>query len=115
MTDDDLKIFVDAARPATLNDGAGKQTDFASLEEAVRAWRLLPSMVKIRATVKLIGGPVFRAQQIERLHYRPTSDRAASIRRAPGRSLRPFRNRTGQRERDRTRRDLCRVRRQAHR
>src|ERR1700759_3174703 len=54
VTDDDLKIFVDATRPATLNDGAGKQTDFASLEEAVRAWRLLPSMVKIRATVKLI-------------------------------------------------------------
>jgi hypothetical protein len=74
VSDDDLKIFVDATRPATLNDGAGKQTDFASLEEAVRVWRLLPSMVKIRATVKLIGGPVFRAQQIERLHYRPTSD-----------------------------------------
>ena len=74
MSDDDLKIFVDATRPATLNDGAGKQTDFASLEMAVRAWQLLPSVVKIRATVKLIGGPVYRAQHIDRLHYRPTSD-----------------------------------------
>ena len=74
MTDDDLKIFVDDTRPATLNDGAGKQTDFASLEMAVRAWQLLPSVVKIRATVKLIGGPVYRAQHIDRLHYRPTPD-----------------------------------------
>jgi hypothetical protein len=74
LTDDDLKIPVDATRPAMLNDGAGKQIDFATLEEAVRAWRALPPMVKIRATVKLIGGPVFRAQQIERLHYRPTPD-----------------------------------------
>jgi hypothetical protein len=74
VSDDDLKIFVDATRPATLNDGAGKQTDFASLEEAVRAWRLLPSVVKIRATVKLIGGPVYRAQHIDRLQYRPTPD-----------------------------------------
>ena len=74
MSDDDLKIFVDAARPATLNDGAGKQTDFATLEDAVIAWRLLPSVVKIRATVKLIGGPVYRAQHIDRLHYRPTPD-----------------------------------------
>jgi hypothetical protein len=74
VTDDDLRIFVDATRPATLNDGAGKQTDFASLEEAVRAWRLLPSVVKIRATVKLIGGPVYPAQHIDRLDYRPTPD-----------------------------------------
>jgi hypothetical protein len=44
------------------------------LEEAVRAWRLLPSVVKIRATVKLIGGPVYRAQHIDRLQYRPTPD-----------------------------------------
>ena len=63
------KIFVDATRPATLNDGAGKQTDFASLEEAVRAWRLLPSVVKIRATVKLIGGPVLQG----------AADRSASL------------------------------------
>jgi hypothetical protein len=74
LTNDDLKIPVDVTRPATPNDGAGKQTDFASLEEAVRAWRLLPSVVKIRATVKLIGGPVYRAQHIDRLQYRPTPD-----------------------------------------
>jgi hypothetical protein len=27
--------------------------------------------VKIRATVKIFGGPVYRAQQIERLQHRP--------------------------------------------
>jgi hypothetical protein len=71
MTDDHLKLYVDATRPATLNDGAGSQTDFATLEAAVVAWRALPPVAKIRATVKLIGGPVFRAQQIEWLHYGP--------------------------------------------
>jgi hypothetical protein len=39
MTDDNLKILVDVTRPATLNDGAGKQTDFATLEDAVVAWQ----------------------------------------------------------------------------
>jgi len=33
---DDYKIYVDAARPATLNDGAGALIDCATLQEAVR-------------------------------------------------------------------------------
>ena len=70
MTDQDLRIFVDATRPATLNDGVGSQTDFATLEAAVVAWRALPSAQKIRATVKVIGGPVYTAHQIDRLHVR---------------------------------------------
>jgi hypothetical protein len=68
---DDTRIYVDAAQPATLNDGAVKQTDCASLQEAVLAWRALPSTQKIRATVKVIGGPVYTAHQIDRLHYGP--------------------------------------------
>jgi hypothetical protein len=68
---DDFKIYVDAARPATLNDGAGKQTDCATLQEAVLAWHALPSEQKIRATVKMIGGPVYTAHQIDRLRYGP--------------------------------------------
>jgi hypothetical protein len=68
---DDFKIYVDGTRPATLNDGAGKQTDFVTVEEAVAAWRALPSAEKIRATVKVIGGPVYTAHQIPRLHYGP--------------------------------------------
>ena len=69
VTGDDLRIFVDLTRPATLNDGVGSQTDFATLEAAVVAWRALPSARKIRATVKVIGGPVYAAHQINRLHY----------------------------------------------
>jgi hypothetical protein len=76
MTDEHLEIYVDGTRPATLNDGAGTQTDFATLKAAVVAWRALPSTVKIRATVKVVGGPVFRAQQIERLDYQPKPDTA---------------------------------------
>jgi hypothetical protein len=71
MTDERLEIYADGTRPATLNDGVGTQTDFATLADAVVAWRSLPSAAKIRATVKLIGGPVYTAQQINRLHYAP--------------------------------------------
>ena len=66
---DDSRIYVEAGQPATLNDGAGKLTDCATLQEAVLAWRALPSAQKIRATVKVIGGPVYTAHQIDRLHY----------------------------------------------
>ena len=34
MSDDD-KIYVDAGQPATLNNGAGKLTDYPTLQEAV--------------------------------------------------------------------------------
>jgi hypothetical protein len=65
------KIYVDAGRPATLNDGAGGLTDCATLQEAVLAWQRLAPEKKIRATVKVIGGPVYTAKEIERLHYGP--------------------------------------------
>jgi hypothetical protein len=68
---DDAGIYVDAAQPATLNDGAGKLTDYGTLKEAIVAWHALPSAHKIRATVKVIGGPVYTAHQIDRLHYGP--------------------------------------------
>jgi hypothetical protein len=55
---DDYKIYVDAGRPATLNNGAGALTDCATLPEAVLAWHKLAPEQKIRATVKVIGGPV---------------------------------------------------------
>lgn len=69
---DDYKIYVGAAQPATLNDGAA-QTDCATLQEAVLAWHRLAPDQKIRATVKVIGGPVYRAHEIERLHFEPKS------------------------------------------
>ena len=70
---DDAQIYVDAGAPATLNDGAGAQTDCRTLQEAVLAWLALPSAQKIRATVKVIGGPVYTAQHLHRLHYGPKS------------------------------------------
>jgi hypothetical protein len=69
---DDYKIYVDAAQPATLNDGAA-QMDCATLQEAVSAWHQLAANQKIRATVRVIGGPVYRAHEIERLHFEPKS------------------------------------------
>ena len=68
---EDYKIYVDADRPATLNNGAGVLTDCATLQEAVLAWHKLAPEQKIRATVKVIGGRVYTAQEIERLHYGP--------------------------------------------
>ena len=56
---DDYKIYVDARRPATLNNGAGALTDCATLQEAVSAWQRLAPEQKIRATVKVIGVPVY--------------------------------------------------------
>ena len=67
---DDYKIYVDASRPATLNNGAGALTD-STLQEAVLAWQRVPPEQKIRATVKVIGGPVYTVKEIERLCYGP--------------------------------------------
>ena len=41
MSDDD-KIYVDPGQPATLNNGAGKLTDYGTLQEAAMAWHRLP-------------------------------------------------------------------------
>ena len=71
MTGADYKIYVDAGRPATLNDGAGIATDYATLQEAALAWHQLAPEQKIRATVRVIGGPVYRAHEIDRLHHGP--------------------------------------------
>jgi len=51
--------------------GAGILTDCPTLQEAVLAWQRLAPEQKIRATVKVISGPVYRAHEIERLHYGP--------------------------------------------
>ena len=67
----DYKIYVDARRPATLNNGTGVLTDCPTLQEAVLAWHKLAPGQKIRATVKVIGGPVYAAHEINRLHYGP--------------------------------------------
>jgi len=68
---DDYKIYVDGGQPATLNDGAGVSTDCPTLQEAVLAWHRLAPEQKIRATVKVIGGPVYTAHETARLHFGP--------------------------------------------
>ena len=68
---DAYKIYVDAGQPATLNNGQGVSTDCATLQEAVLAWYRLAPEQKIRASIKVIGGPVYRTHEIERLHYGP--------------------------------------------
>ena len=66
---DDYRICVDGSQPATLNNGAGALTDCPTLQEAVLAWQRLAPEQKIRATVKVIGGPVYTVKEIERLCY----------------------------------------------
>ena len=68
---DDYRIYVDANWPATLNDGAGVLTDFPTLQEAVLAWRSLAPEQKIRATIRIVGGPVYTVKQIDWLHFGP--------------------------------------------
>ena len=70
MSEDD-KIYVDAGQPATLNNGTGKLTDYRTLQDAVMAWHRLPPEQTKRGTIKVIGGPVYTAAEIVRLHYRP--------------------------------------------
>jgi hypothetical protein len=43
------------------------------------AWHRLPSEQKVRATVKVIGGPVYTAHQIDRLHYGAEAGRLAGL------------------------------------
>jgi hypothetical protein len=71
---DDYKIYVDAELPATLNSGTGVSIDCATLQEAVLAWHKLAPRQKIRATVRVIGGRVYSAHEIEQLHYGPKPD-----------------------------------------
>jgi hypothetical protein len=46
-------------------------TDCATLQEAVIAWQRLTPEQKIRATARVIGGPVYAAQQIAQLQCGP--------------------------------------------
>jgi len=66
MSDD--KIYVDPGRPATLNNG-GALDDCPTLQEAVMAWHRLSPEQKKRATIRVMGGPLYTAAEIERLHF----------------------------------------------
>ena len=63
------KIHVDASMPARLHSGA-VSTDCPTLQKAAAVWhRLRPEQA--RATIRVIGGPVYTAAEIRRLHYGP--------------------------------------------
>jgi hypothetical protein len=64
------KIHVDASMPATLHSGA-VSTECATLQKAVAVWhRLRPEQAQ-RATIRVIGGPLYTAAEIRRFHYGP--------------------------------------------
>ena len=63
---EDEKIHVDVSRPATLHNGA-VSTDFPTLRDAIMAWhRLRPEQAQ-RASIRIIGGPLFTAAEIPKL------------------------------------------------
>ena len=68
---DDYKIYAEAGRDGTGEQWQSVLTDWATLQEAVIAWQRLTHERKIRATVRVIGGPVYAAQQFARLQCGP--------------------------------------------
>ena len=66
----DQKLFVDAIGPAILFNGP-IWIDCSTLQEAVMEWYRLPPERAQRASIRLIGGPLYHAAEIARLDYRP--------------------------------------------
>ena len=66
----DQKLFVDAVGPAILFNGP-IWIDCSTLQEAVMKWYKLPPERAQRASIRLIGGPLYHAAEIVRLDYRP--------------------------------------------
>ena len=64
------KIYVDPSQPATLQYPGGS-VDCPTLQEAVIAWHKLPAKDREKANIKVnVGdGPLYTAQDIDRLHY----------------------------------------------
>jgi hypothetical protein len=72
---EDTKSHVDATRPATLHNGA-ISTDWPTLRDAVMAWhRLRPEQARA-ATIGVIGGILYTAAEIPKLHLdsNPTTE-----------------------------------------
>jgi len=66
----DQKLFVDAIGPAILFNGP-IWIDCSTLQKAVMEWYRLPAERAQRASIRLIGGPLYHAAEIARLDYRP--------------------------------------------
>jgi hypothetical protein len=66
--DEKDKIFADPAQRAVLRTGDAS-LNYYTLDEAVRAWQMLPEVQRARATIKA-GNSVYDASQIDRLHVK---------------------------------------------
>jgi hypothetical protein len=64
------KIYVDASQPSTLRH-AGGSVECPTLHEAVIAWRALPDKDRHQATIQVLGGPLYTANEIDRLYHEP--------------------------------------------
>jgi len=62
------KIYVDASRPSILRL-AGGSVECPTLHEAVIAWRALPEKDRHQATIQVLGGPLYTADEINRLYH----------------------------------------------
>ena len=67
----DQKLLVYAVGPAILFNGP-IWIDCSTLQEAVMEWYRLPPDRAQRASIRLIGRPLYHAAEIARLDYRPT-------------------------------------------
>jgi hypothetical protein len=63
---DEAKISVDPNRPATLHNGA-VSTDWPTLREAVVAWHRLRPEQALKASIRVIGGQLYKASEIPKL------------------------------------------------
>ena len=71
----DQKPFLDTVGAAILFNGP-IWIDCSTLQEAVMEWYRLPPEQAQRASIRLIGGPLYHAAEIVRLDYRPKAAEA---------------------------------------
>ena len=64
------KIHVDASMPATLHGGV-VSTECPTLQKAVALWHKLRPEQAQRATIRVVGGPLYTAAEIRRFHSGP--------------------------------------------
>lgn len=65
---DAAPIYEDASQSAILNCPTGS-TPCLTLQEAVIAWRAMPEEDKGRASIRVRGGRLYSAEEIDRLHH----------------------------------------------
>ena len=64
----DTRAIIDDARWPAVLLYRGRTADCATLGQAIAAFYALPEAIRISATIQMIGGSVFTAEQIDLLH-----------------------------------------------